>query len=369
MPLFLSTVRPGLVRALALAGLLIFASPAAADTIRVPKDQPTIQQALFSVKSGDVVLVSSGTYEGTLDWFKISGVTLRAKGKVTLMLPQEASASTALLEVFDIRDIRLEGFRLVGNGSGVGVDLDNVQGLVLRNCSFRDLGTGVRTDGCRGLLLHDNDFRDVGTGMDLDGTQRSLVDRNDFRDIAGDAITGDVLREVSIRDNAIRGAGGGVDVTGASRQVRVTGNAVRDCDTGVSVLGTAVEVSGNTVKQCVDGVVLGGIFVPTTATAEGNRILDCSEVGLRAVVDSSVISGNRILRSGTVGLDLAGGSHLVEDNRIRQSGTRGVAIGESLVTLVRNTIRKSGTDDIHSTFGLSSVQLLDNDYGTLSTGF
>ena len=46
------------------AGLAGNAAPAAAVTVRVPQDQPTLQAGINATSSGDTVLVSAGTYAG-----------------------------------------------------------------------------------------------------------------------------------------------------------------------------------------------------------------------------------------------------------------------------------------------------------------
>ena len=46
--------------------LLLFASVTQAITISVPKDQPTIQNAIYAASDGDEVIVSTGIYKETI---------------------------------------------------------------------------------------------------------------------------------------------------------------------------------------------------------------------------------------------------------------------------------------------------------------
>ena len=56
-----------LCTSLALALLWLLALPAGAVTVRVPLDEPTIQQAIDATSNGDTVLVAPGVYTGALN--------------------------------------------------------------------------------------------------------------------------------------------------------------------------------------------------------------------------------------------------------------------------------------------------------------
>ena len=60
--------------------------PGAAATIRVPADQPTIQQAIDAAAAGDVVIVAPGTYAETIDF----------KGKIITVTSEQGPGVTVI---------------------------------------------------------------------------------------------------------------------------------------------------------------------------------------------------------------------------------------------------------------------------------
>jgi pectin methylesterase-like acyl-CoA thioesterase len=61
----------------AIALLLSATLPVAANTIRVPADQSTIQSAIDAASDGETILVSDGTYKENID-FKGKAITLKS---------------------------------------------------------------------------------------------------------------------------------------------------------------------------------------------------------------------------------------------------------------------------------------------------
>jgi len=109
-----------------------------ADTIRVPADYPTIQQAIDQAIDNSTVLVSPGTYEESLNF----------QGKRILLIstdgPQETTitdiSSPALVSFVNRESVAstLEGFTLLGGQIGV---LCNDAGPALRRMIIRDSET------------------------------------------------------------------------------------------------------------------------------------------------------------------------------------------------------------------------------------
>jgi hypothetical protein len=64
--------------------VLVAATAALADTIRVPADQGTLQDAIDAAAPGDTILISKGTYDENPVIDNKQDLTLKAKGNVVL---------------------------------------------------------------------------------------------------------------------------------------------------------------------------------------------------------------------------------------------------------------------------------------------
>ncbi|MEA2645364.1 MAG: hypothetical protein QOE92_447 [Chloroflexota bacterium] len=142
-----------------LGGLAVGSLPASASTLRVPQDQPTIQQAINVAKAGDTVLVSPGTYYEHINFL---GKDVKVKGEQgrdvttidgqanpgTVVTIAGGETSKALLMGFTITHGTTTGIvvrgasptiknnRITGNtvnGHGAGISLENSSTLLEYN--------------------------------------------------------------------------------------------------------------------------------------------------------------------------------------------------------------------------------------------
>ncbi|MBN2537269.1 right-handed parallel beta-helix repeat-containing protein [candidate division WOR-3 bacterium] len=122
-----------MLRALLLAGLLT--AVAAAGVIRVPSQQPTVQQGLDAAQAGDTVLVEPGTYRERLVWPSRDGISLVSEQgpEVTTLRPRDDSGRVLLVPFAEItRATLIRGFTITGGrlvatvtapGYGAGIRL------------------------------------------------------------------------------------------------------------------------------------------------------------------------------------------------------------------------------------------------------
>ena len=255
--------------------LLFLSLPfSAQDTIRVPADQPAIQEAIAAANAGDLVLVSPGTYNEQID-FLGKAITVRGEagpgattidslgadewfdfpcGPVVRMINAEGAGSV------------LEGFTVTGaSGSGLGDPGNSGVFCLDANPTLRDLvitgnsgstGAGVfgsaTLEGCR---VEGNDARPYGEGGGLRGTfvvRNSIIANNRSGGIGGGVYSdGSSLIEDSIIDGNIAGngadgyTGGGYFGPGTLIRCQITNNQAHHYFSGgpppFDELGTGVE--------------------------------------------------------------------------------------------------------------------------------
>ena len=142
------------VAALALIAAVLAASIAWCDTIRVPQERPTIAGALGIAVSGDVVLVSCGSYNETSLVIPL-GVTLRSEfGDPSCVTIDGQLSSHRILRIVSAHSARVEGITITRGGTGHGSEISggvlvtDSQGVTLERCNVED-NTGSAGAGLR----------------------------------------------------------------------------------------------------------------------------------------------------------------------------------------------------------------------------
>jgi parallel beta-helix repeat protein len=158
-----------------------------ATIIRVPEDEPTVQDGINAAQSGDVVMVSPGTYSGTLTLNK--AITLTSLYFTT---NDEAYIASTILD---------------GSGGGSVIDIPSgtpdrptIMGFTIQNA----------TDGifpyAKFDFLH-NIVRQTSDGIDYESGSGGLCQFNVFEQNSDDGIDLDGSVDIIIADNIIRNNG------------------------------------------------------------------------------------------------------------------------------------------------------------------
>lgn len=106
-----------MLKSISLALLLIIPAIGFADTINVPLDYSTIQEAIDAAVTGDTVLVSPGTYMENIDFLGKAVVVQSSDGAEFTVIDGGNTKSVVTFENQEGTDSVLDGFTLV-NGSG-----------------------------------------------------------------------------------------------------------------------------------------------------------------------------------------------------------------------------------------------------------
>jgi len=291
--------------------------------IRVPQDYSSIQSALDAAQSGDVVLLSRGTYSG--------GLVISGKS-ITL-----ASLYLNSHDPNDITQTILEGGApILTIEASVGANT-TVQGLTFRNGDYQLVnyarrvnilndrfidgsGDQVSFEGAGGLV-RDCFFSNSGDdGIDSDNDSDPTVENNTFQNSGDDGMelrlhgyTGPTL-QIVIRSNVFSGCNEDglqlIDYAGASSRVFTIEHNVF---AGNAMAGLGCMADGNSVENfagapLVEQVkVVGNTFSGNPYGLTGgdnmlvmnNLFVSAAQIGAKRVAASSLVTYNDFWNNGT----------------------------------------------------------------------
>ncbi len=116
----MKTPKPSLTLLTLIAALGVSALSAAADTIQVPQEYPTIQAALNAAAPGDTVQVAAGIYTENIIWPDTNGIRLVGAGRDDTVIDGGDASSVIRFETADLIDAAtiIEGFT-IRNGNAL----------------------------------------------------------------------------------------------------------------------------------------------------------------------------------------------------------------------------------------------------------
>lgn len=266
--------------------LLLTTSLWAQTTIRVPEDQPTIQNAINVASNGDTVLVAPGTYFENL-FFGGKAITVKSSagadstvidgGGLPITSFQLGEGQSSVLDGFTTRNGGTDGAivvffssptitnNIIRDNAGCGIHLSFSPSAVVANntisnnltgCPAQDGGAGITIDGSGSPLITGNTI--INNGSDTNFLNGGGIGVGSF---SGDASP--VIRNNTIKNNRAP-IGGGI-MLGFGANAVITQNLIventADLGGGVAISGALGSLTSNTIANN-DGLSEGsGIFL------------------------------------------------------------------------------------------------------------
>jgi hypothetical protein len=332
-------MRPLAAAALAAALGLAAASPALADTLKVPSEAyPTIQSAVDAAADGDTVLVAPGDYAEIVMVMDKTNVTIRGRGYPSINAPGFAFSVT------NGTGVAISGFQVVGGGGGVSatmstdVAVTKVKVAAPTTLAFEFLQ-------CTGVLLSRCEVTDAVANVVQDTSSLGLrIEKCRFLNNAA----GDVIR--------LSPSAGG---TGGSNGAIVSKNRIEGGDTAIRFAGTNALVEKNRMSALAskgivvdgttdtDGSILSKNRIDLVGGSDGIEIVDTQVTVVKNTItggrirvsgNDSILDRNTVRASTGSGFILVGDGILVTRNKVLEAADHGISLADGAFTLDRNKV-------------------------------
>ena len=297
-----------------------------AGTLKVPKDFPNIQAAVDAAASGDLILVSKGTYAGNVTVAGKSGIELRGKGKAVI----EATTPGPALRIVECSGILVRGIFVTGaiGADGAGISVEGSSQVTILKCTAFDNGddgfqgwdsSGLTVEKCR--ALHNDD-----EGVQFWNVTDGRAERNLVVD------TGHEGMDVESEDPE-------------SMDLIVSRNRIlRPASTGLYSWGNGVTLERNRI---VDPGAEGMYLEATDYVLDRNVITRAHADGLYLHhTTGSRLGKNRVLKPGGDGYDLTSDEGTFEKNVSTKAAECGFRVRTGNNTFLKNKALKSAVYDL-----------------------
>ena len=219
---------------------LVTAAPVLADTIDVPGDYPTIQEAIDAAGPGDTIMVAAGEY---------GAFVVQGKENISIISTEGATVTTA-------------GYFWIG--------VEPIEGAWVMAAIYESENINIE-------------------GIDFDGTE-AIEEETDV----GIAYVDSTGRIADLTVENIHGAGGaGVAIIGdvVTSVVDLSGITVKNSHYGVFIWNAEANLDGCTITGMPEGITIGTLretwWAPSTVKIQGSTISD-NYVGIWVCDDSTV---------------------------------------------------------------------------------
>jgi len=304
------------------------------ETINVPSDIPTIQEAIDSVSEGDTIKVASGTYNEILEIQK-DNISIIGDGPNSTIIKGNGTEST--ITINNARGIEIKNLSIQNGSYGVNIYYSslscssitveqNTRGLRARynsyiavdNSFFKDNSEyGIRlNNGSTGYFDNCEITGNAANGMTSDRAASVFIDNSKISNNGATGIQAWLGGNMSGGNNEIKSNGGpGIDISGNSSGNLYGHNMISDNGASINwAAGVTIHHGSYCIISDTDEIFLNqgaGLkaYNNSTADVNGTKIYNNIGNGVNIGTDStSQFNGAVITENNGYGVDCSGGN-------------------------------------------------------------
>jgi parallel beta-helix repeat protein len=236
--------------------------------IYVPKDYPTIQNAINAAAEKDIIFIESGIYNECLTINKT--IWLSGQDRETTIIAGKGKPGELIISL-SADNVCLNSFTILNSFRAVEIVSNNI---IVRDINLTDCLYGIDTgDYCSNNTIADCSLSlgiSYGYGISIGGSGNSVINNN---------ISGKINRET-------------LGITEWGQENIISQNRVSNCTKGITLGGTRSLATNNDVSSCDTGM---RIF--STDGKILNNLVTYNNWGIWLNDDNNLISGNAIMHN------------------------------------------------------------------------
>ena len=273
-----------------------------AETIEVPLDYPTIQEAINAASNGDTIFVHNGIYYENVVVNKTVSIAGQDK-RFTIVDGNEPSV----------------GFRIIS-------DHVSITGFTIRDAFF-GISLENNVEYC---YIFGNNIRNNYHGIDFyDSCHNNIILENNITNSQVRGISIELCNNVTISGNNIENNGSGIGIVlqYSCHNNTISENNITDNDMGIFVDGYNVTISGNNIKNSSEYCIRLRDCVDNTVSANNikNSLIGIALDGFR-----NTISGNNITDNHWHGISFdSANNNTISGNNIKNNAYYGIVLEDS----------------------------------------
>ena len=295
-----------------------------ADAIVVPRDVPTLDEALDRASEGSTIVLQRGAdaYLGPIV-LDVPGMTLSGACSGVALAGTGGDPTIAI----EADGVTVENLAIAAGSIGIRVSADDCR---LEGLTVDAAPVGIQLSGARRCVVRDVAIEGGRVGVELVSADRNRIENLEIRDPAEVGLrllqsTGNAVEAVTVHR-----AGIGIAVEQASSE-----NVIHDCtvdgcsEAGISIRGSA----GNRLEESdVTASAVGVALDAVTEVTVWRCVVECSTttgLSLRQSAQNRVLE-SRIVESGTDGILLVQShENAISYNEVTACGEDGVRVDAS----------------------------------------